>query len=91
MATKITNKLISLPQDVSIDRVMDHPHSMEIFISCPDSDRLCPVCGSRDCVIKDSGRSLTVRHVSVAGKGSFLVLLQNLVILLHFPVFHQLS
>ena len=72
MATKITNKLISLPQDVSIDRVVDHPHSMEIFISCPDTERLCPVCGSPHCVIKDSGRSLTVRHVSVAGKGSFL-------------------
>ena len=72
MATKITNKLISLPQDVSIDRVVDHPHSMEIFISSPDTDRLCPVCASRDCVIKDSGRSLTVRHIAVAGKGSFL-------------------
>ncbi len=72
MAKKITNKLISLPQDVSIDRVVDHPHSLEIFISCPDTDQLCPVCGSRNCVIKDSGRSLTVRHVSVAGKGSFL-------------------
>ncbi len=31
MAKKITNKLISLPQDVSIDRVVDHPHSMEIW------------------------------------------------------------
>ena len=68
MAKKITNKLISLPQDVSIDRVVDHPHSMEIFISSPDTDRLCPVCASRDCVIKDSGRPLTVRHIAVAGK-----------------------
>ena len=37
MARKITNRLISLPQDVSIDRVVEHPHSLEIFISCPDS------------------------------------------------------
>ena len=36
MATKITNKLISLPQDISIDRVVNHPHSIEIFIFSPD-------------------------------------------------------
>ena len=46
MARKIVNRLIFLPQDVSIDRVVDHPHYMEIFISCPDTERLCPVCVS---------------------------------------------
>ena len=45
---------------------------MEIFIPCPDTERLCPICGSRHCVIKDSGHSLTIRHIAVAGKGSFL-------------------
>ncbi len=40
------------------------PISMEIFISYPETERLCPVCGSRDCVIKDSSHSLTVRHIA---------------------------
>ena len=72
MATKITNKLIQLPPEVSIDRVVDHPHSIELFLSYPEQPRRCPSCGSSDCVIKDSGRSLTVRHLAVAGRGSFL-------------------
>ena len=70
MVRKITNKLISLPQDVSIGRVVNHPHSMEIFISCLDTDSLCPVCGSRDCVIKDSGHSLTIQHIADRGLSS---------------------
>ena len=70
MAKKITNKLISLPQDVSIDRIVEHPHSLKIFSSSPETERLCPVRSSRDCVIKASDRSLSVRHV--ASKGSFL-------------------
>ena len=72
MAKKITNKLICLPAEVSIDRIVDHPRSIELFLSLPDQPRLCPFCGSSDCVIKDSGRSLSVRHIAVAGKGSFL-------------------
>ena len=72
MAAKITNKLIQLPPEVSIDRVVDHPHSLELFLSYPEQPRRCPFCGSSDCVIKDSGRNLTVRHVAVAGRGSFL-------------------
>ena len=71
MAKKITNKLNSLPQEVSIDRVVDHPQSLELFISSPEPERLCPLCGSRNCVIKDSGRSITDRHIAVAGKGVF--------------------
>lgn len=72
MATKITNKLIQLPSEVSIDRVVDHPHSIELFLSYPEQPRLCPFCGSPDCVIKDSGRNLSVRHLAIAGRGSFL-------------------
>ncbi len=56
MATKITNQLIQLPPEVSIDRVVNHPHSIEIFLSYPEQPRRCPFCGSSDCVIKDSGR-----------------------------------
>ncbi len=50
MVAKITNKLIQLPPEISIDRVVDHPHTLEIFLSYPEQLRLCPFCGSFDCV-----------------------------------------
>ena len=73
MAKKITNKLAHLPHEVTIDRLEEHPHSLELFISFPSpAVRTCPRCGSNDCVIKDSGRTQTVRHVACSATGILL-------------------
>ncbi len=44
MAAKITNKLIQLPPEVSIDKVIDHPHSLEFFLSYPEQPRRVLFC-----------------------------------------------
>ncbi len=72
MKTKLTNTLAHLPQDVTIDRYAEHPDSIEIFISYPEEERVCPSCGSHGCVIHDSGRSRTVRHIRVSNKTTLL-------------------
>lgn len=73
MAKKITNKLAHLPQEITIDRMEEHPHTLELFISFPAPEiRACPRCGSNDCVIKDSGRVQTVRHVTCSSTGVLL-------------------
>ena len=73
MALKITNQLIHLPNEITIDKVVSHNHSYELFITIPSpAERICPVCGSNDCVIKDSGRSQTVRHIALSATGTML-------------------
>lgn len=73
MTLKITNQLIHLPNEVTIDRMVSHAHSFELFISFPaPRQRICPDCGSDHCVVKDSGRSQTVRHIALSGSGSML-------------------
>ena len=72
MAKKITNKLVHLPQDITIDRYEEHPDSLELFISYPPEERICPECRSHECVIHSSGHSETIRHLSIGGKGVLL-------------------
>ena len=73
MALKMTNQLMHLPNDITIDKVLSHDHSYELFLTIPAPvERICPVCGSNSCVIKDSGRSQTVRHIAVSGSGTIL-------------------
>ena len=62
MAQKITNKLAALPQDISIDRYEEHHNTIELFVSYPTEERICPYCGSHDCVIHSSGHMETIRH-----------------------------
>ena len=42
MVKKVTNKLISLPQEVSIDRIVDFLHSIEFFFPIPSSHASAP-------------------------------------------------
>ena len=72
MAKKFTNKLAHLPQEVIIDRIKDHADSMELFISYPEQKRICPECGSHDCVKHDSGKFMTVRHIPSGDTGLLL-------------------
>lgn len=73
MALKMTNQLMHLPNDITIDKVLSHDHSYELFLTIPaPAERICPVCGSNSCVIKDSRRSQTVRHIAVSGSGTML-------------------
>ena len=67
--TKNMIRLIHLPAEVRIDRIETHAHSYELFISFPPPPRVCPHCASADCVIKDSGRPVTVRHSPFSGSG----------------------
>ena len=66
MAQKITNKLAALPQDISIDRYEEHHNTIELFVSYPAEERICPYCGSHDCVIHSSGHMETIRHTGLS-------------------------
>jgi transposase len=73
MALKITNQLIHLPSEVTINSMETHEHSFELFLSFPPpQERICPDCGSTHCVVKDSGRMQTVRHIALSGSGTML-------------------
>ena len=72
MSKKWTNKVAHLPQDITIDRVEEHSDSVELFISYPEYERICPECGSHDCVRHDSGKYETVRHIVSGNKGLLL-------------------
>ncbi len=75
--TKDLLRIIHLPAEASVDRVVTHAHSYEVFLSFPPAPRLCPLCGSTDCVIKDSGRDVTVRHSSFSGSAVLLTFHQR--------------
>ena len=67
--------LADLPQDVSIDRIETHPHSIELFVSWnepPLGERFCTSCGSNHCVKKDSGIIQTVRHLPLGTHGTLI-------------------
>ena len=46
MAAKIINKLIQLPPEFSSYRVVDHPHSIELFLSFHVPSLHCKRCGA---------------------------------------------
>lgn len=72
MALKTTNILSQLPNELTVQKVEKQPHFIEIFISYPDpEERICPKCGSLNCVIKDR-RVQTVHHVPLNKTGTAL-------------------
>lgn len=61
---KTSNYLAKLPQEASIRQVQAFRDYDLITLDLPaPRQRLCPHCGSIDCVIKDSGSWQTVRHI----------------------------
>lgn len=62
MATKIVNSLASLPAEVTVKKLVHRSNYEELWISFPESERICPHCGSYDCTIKDSGRDSSVNN-----------------------------
>ena len=60
MATKIVNSLAGLPAEVIVKKLVHRSNYEELWISFPESERICPHCGSHDCTIKDSGRDSSV-------------------------------
>ncbi len=60
MATKIVNSLAGLPAEVTVKKLVHHSNYVELWISFPESERICPHCGSHDYTIKDSGRDSSV-------------------------------
>ena len=56
MATKIVNSLAGLPAEITVKKLIHRSNYEELWISFPESERICPHCGSHDCTIKDSGR-----------------------------------
>lgn len=63
MTRNLTNKLLNLPPEIQITGYVSHQDCTEVFISFPESERICPDCGSHNCVIKSSPTKETVRHL----------------------------
>ena len=67
---KTSNYLAKLPQEASIRQVQAFRDYGLITLDLPaPRQRLCPHCGSTDCVIKDSGSWQTVRHIPSHHRG----------------------
>ena len=68
---KTSNYLAKLPQEATIKsiQVLKDYDLISLDVSIP-SQRLCPHCGSNDCVIKDSGTIQTVRHIPCNHRGT---------------------
>ena len=68
---KTSNYLAKLPQEATIRHVQPFRDYDLITLDLPaPRQRLCPHCGSIDCVIKDSGSWQTVRHISSHHRGT---------------------
>ena len=72
MATKIVNSLAGLPAEVTVKKLVHRSNYEELWISFPESERICPYCDSHDCTIKDSGRNYTVYHSAVHHRSTHL-------------------
>ncbi len=69
---KTSNYLAKLPQEATIKNVQSFRDYDLITLDVPaPRQRLCPHCGSTDCVIKDAGGQ-TVRHIPYNHRGSAL-------------------
>jgi len=67
------NYLAALPGDMTITNIVKRENCDEFYITFkPPEHRSCPHCGSNNCVIKDSGRVQTIRHVATAQRGAIL-------------------
>ena len=61
---KTSNYSAKLPQEATIRQVQTFRDYNLITLDLPDPrQRLCPHCGSIDCVIKDSSSWQPVRHI----------------------------
>jgi transposase len=70
---KTSNYLANLPQEVTIDKITAYSDYDHLSILVPNpKERLCPHCGSVDCIIKDSGTRQTVRHIAINNRGTVL-------------------
>ena len=68
---KTSNYLAKLPQEAVIKHVQAFRDYDLITLDLPaPRQRLCPHCGSIDCVIKDSGSWQTVRHIPSHHRGT---------------------
>ncbi|MCD7717546.1 MAG: ISL3 family transposase [Lachnospiraceae bacterium] len=66
MAKHLTiNRRYQLPPDLEIISDVENPalNRIDIRVNYPKQERVCPNCGFHHCVIKDSGRDQTVRHL----------------------------
>lgn len=71
MTMKTCNYLTKLPQEATIKKVETFRYYDLITLDLPvPKQRLCPHCGSSDCIIKDSGACQTVRHIPYGHRGS---------------------
>ena len=71
MTMKTCNYLTKLPQEATIKKVETFRYFDLITLDLPvPKQRLCPHCGSSDCIIKDSGAWQTVRHIPYGHRGS---------------------
>ena len=67
------NRLAGLPAEVKVEKIISHAHSTELVISFPPPpQRICPKCQGTDCVVKDSGRMRTVRHIPCGDHATLL-------------------
>lgn len=72
MTTKIINSLAGLPAEVTVKKLAHRSNYEELWISFPESERVCPHCGSHDCTIKNSSRDYTVYHSAVHHRSTHL-------------------
>ena len=67
--SKAKNILTGLDDRIVIrDTVLDDDNVVHLYIDMPESQRICPDCGSEICWICDSGRDVEVHHLPMARK-----------------------
>ena len=74
MTMKTCNYLSKLPQETTsknIETLRDYD-LITLHVPAP-KQRLCPNCGSHDCILKDSGAWQTVRPIPYNHRGSLLI------------------
>lgn len=74
------NRLYQIPPDVKIKSSVENSYlnRMDLSVELPKQmERVCPCCGSHNCVIKDSGRNRTVRHVPASNRSVFITFHQR--------------
>lgn len=69
-----TKRLYQLPPDITIISSVESPaqNRIDLTVETPPQERICPHCGSRNCIVKDSGRMQTVRHLPSANRSVFV-------------------